>query len=369
MAAKVKRFFNMTGFNPGNRGIALILVTALMFLFFIFISLALDISYVYSVRGQLQNSADAGALAGAMLLEEGNGPTEQDAARDEAKEFAEENFAAGAVVQVERDPDNDTLGPDNDITVGFWDVDTSTYLPADDPTFDGKPVNAVQVRTRMNGDSPGGPVRLVFGRVLDWPEMSVASMAIAHRAPGPTTSLSLCTESCLRVNDTLATEGEAKLHFKRQRLPKDPDTKKPLEEFGIAWTEFSSTSRATEFGPDSTIAQLIRGETIYRPVCNETIYTQEAASAQIMRILEAEFIKQNALSGGNGWEVIVPVLDTCVFGPDYQPTEPYPVTYYAIVNITGVDRRATDPSITINSMQCIACPALNLLGKNANLVK
>jgi Flp pilus assembly protein TadG len=302
MTAKPKRFFDMTGFNLGNRGIALILVTALMFFFFFFISLALDISYVYSVRGQLQNSADAGALAGAMLLEEGKGPAEQDAARAEAQDFAQGNYAAGENVQVELDPDNDTLGIDNDIT--------------DDPTFDGKPVNAVQVRTRKNTDSPGGPVRLLFSRVVDWSDMSVASLAIAHRAPGPTTSLSLCTESCLRIGDTLAAEGEATLHFKRQRLPKDPVTSKPLEEFGVAWTEFSSTSRATEFGPDSSIAKLIRGELPYRPICNETIYTQEASSGQIMRVLKDEFDRQNALSGGNGWEVIVPVLDTCLFGPD-----------------------------------------------------
>jgi hypothetical protein len=152
-------------------------------------------------------------------------------------------------------------------------------------------------------------------------------------------------------------------------LPKDPVTSKPLEEFGVAWTEFSSTSRATEFGPDSSIAKLIRGELPYRPICNETIYTQEASSGQIMRVLKDEFDRQNALSGGNGWEVIVPVLDTCLFGPDYQPTESYPVTAYAIVRITDVDRKSTDPSVTIDSMQCIACPALNLLGKNANLVR
>ncbi len=51
-----------------QKGIALPLVAILLFVFIGIAALAIDFSHLYVVRNELQNAADAGALAGARFL-------------------------------------------------------------------------------------------------------------------------------------------------------------------------------------------------------------------------------------------------------------------------------------------------------------
>lgn len=345
--------------SDGERGISTILVVLLLVFFFIPIFvLTMDMSYVYYARGQLQNAADAGALAGTDLLDRNAGPGAQAEARAKAKELAEANFAAGSQVAVLYDG-SDVLSAGNDITVGFWDVNVSTYTPG------GSPANALQMRARRTTDSPEGPVGLFFGGIIEWPEMEVAGKAIAYRPPTPTTSMSFCIESCTELNVF-----PVRMHFKEQELPVDPVSGVTQVWQGIAWTEFTS-SKATNFGPDSDIAKYIRDELPVTNVCDLFITTNNAAPQQIMNILKDEFDIQNALSGGNGWEVIAPVLfEGCP--PGIQPDEPYLVTQYAQVLLTEVYNIATDPGIEISSIHCVSCsdPSLDeLLGGKTRLVE
>ncbi|MCE5264195.1 MAG: pilus assembly protein TadG-related protein, partial [Deltaproteobacteria bacterium] len=66
-----KSSFNLKSFITGRRrqsGAAAILVAFLMIVFLGIAALALDIGYLYVVRTELQNAADASALAGAGRL-------------------------------------------------------------------------------------------------------------------------------------------------------------------------------------------------------------------------------------------------------------------------------------------------------------
>ena len=51
-----------------QKGVTLILVAFLMAAFIGFAAIAVDLAYLYIVKGELQNAADSGALAGAQVL-------------------------------------------------------------------------------------------------------------------------------------------------------------------------------------------------------------------------------------------------------------------------------------------------------------
>ncbi len=51
-------------FDTNQRGVTVVLVAVLMVVFLGLAALAVDISHLYVVRNELQNAADAGALAG-----------------------------------------------------------------------------------------------------------------------------------------------------------------------------------------------------------------------------------------------------------------------------------------------------------------
>jgi hypothetical protein len=158
--------------HKGERGVATILIVGVLLVFLIFfLVLAIDFAYIYVVRGQVQNAADASALAGAAIMECDGLDLVQTDARDEAITFAAQNFAGGDPVQIITDGSN-TLSEDNDITVGYWDG--TEYHPGQ------QPVNALHVRPRRTEDSPGGKVALFFGRLVGWPEMEVSRLATAQ---------------------------------------------------------------------------------------------------------------------------------------------------------------------------------------------
>jgi len=79
----------------GNRGQVLVLVALAIFVLLGFAALGIDVGFMYSVRHELQRSADAGALAGASKWTESASPWTSSfsdpvmiEARDRARYFA-----------------------------------------------------------------------------------------------------------------------------------------------------------------------------------------------------------------------------------------------------------------------------------------
>lgn len=150
-------------------GISLVWASITLIAMILFVGLALDTAYVFLTAHQLQNAADAAALAGAAQVQ-----TDEVAAVTEAVNIAAANKAAGEVVE---------LDSAVDVIIGHYDRDTTTF------TAGGTPSNAVRVVARRTSDSPGGslnllfaPIASIFNSSADLSTANVARSAVATAA-------------------------------------------------------------------------------------------------------------------------------------------------------------------------------------------
>lgn len=167
-----------------EKGITTVLMAGMIFFLVFCVGIAVDLGYMYVVKGQLQNAADAGSLAGAAIINPYDSTTFTPA-KQLAKDFAEKNKAAGTLLTeaVALNLLKNYLDTDNDVTYGNWN-------PSLDPKYDTNrtPYNAVQVRVRRTSDNPNpamGQINLFFSKVFGWNKMSAAAEAIADAEPAP----------------------------------------------------------------------------------------------------------------------------------------------------------------------------------------
>lgn len=136
-----------------------------------FVALSVDYGYVALTKSQLQNAADAAALAGATAYFSNAGmrmSTEDltPLARARAKTYAAMNKAAGA----------GTVILDEDIALGQHDYYCRTC-----PLMPDEPWNAVHVFARKTDGSPNGAVPLFFARIFG---KTTANVTVQARAVG-----------------------------------------------------------------------------------------------------------------------------------------------------------------------------------------
>lgn len=142
-------------------------------------ALSIDSAYVFHVRQQAINAADAAAVAGATGLDgTEEGMTE---ALQRAQAIALANVAAGDSVVVE----------DADVTFGYWDDEVREFVASDVP----EEVNAISVLARV---PTGGLVgEVAFGRSIQ----QVSGQAVALSQEGPAGAvdcfLPIAIPSCL----------------------------------------------------------------------------------------------------------------------------------------------------------------------------
>jgi len=328
-------FFRFTRFRD-KEGITLVWLALLLLpLLLIFAGLAVDIAYMYVAKNQLQVAADASALGGAALLDGANDLSQVNA-RTEAKTFASKNSAAGDPVQLaDGGPGANTLSDQNDITVGHWDYASRTY------TGGATPVNAVQVRPRRTGGSPGGPVTVFFGQILryanmgrNWSLMSASAEAIATRPPRASTYIALCVEACTGcIDPDVCTLNPPRAINKDNCVPGECSS-------NAAWTSLL----AQPTGPGFNLNELICTTTPYVDVCANPIFTTNGEDTVAQRNLEADmydpsFDSENKeIVGGvvQSWRILVPITDTCPPGAQGGSWEPKSVYGYASVRVIAV---------------------------------
>ena len=158
------------GFSPRCRdthrsGIAMIWVAIFLVLMVLLLGLSLDSAKAFLVAHQIQNAADAASLAGACWIK-----VDPDYARTVALATALENLADADEVVLDANPSND---PNGDVVLGWYSRMFRKFVPASEK------LNAVKVVARRTGDSPGGPVPLVFGPVAGVDNINVRRYAIA----------------------------------------------------------------------------------------------------------------------------------------------------------------------------------------------
>jgi len=131
-------------------------------------ALAIDLSYLYFMKGRLQNTADAASFAGALDL------PDQDAAKLSALQLTEDNMRASV---------HGMVLANSDILFGNWS-DASVF------TADDTPINAIQVTTRRSDDN-GNAVGLFLARTMGINTANVIAVSVSALDTSPVCMLSL----------------------------------------------------------------------------------------------------------------------------------------------------------------------------------
>ncbi len=175
----------------GHRGLAYIWAIIFLMLIILLVGLALDVAKVFYVGHQLQNAADAAALAGARIVK-----ISQAQARLNAYNIALANVAGSQNVQLRLNNEN---AVDGDIVIGRYDLETSVFIVTTTAA------NALKVVARRTDDSLGGPVPLIFGPVANVDTSEIAHYAIAMASGGTGAGLiALAPDGTgLRINGTV----------------------------------------------------------------------------------------------------------------------------------------------------------------------
>ncbi|WP_321782862.1 TadG family pilus assembly protein [Burkholderia pyrrocinia] len=153
---------------------------ALFFLLFLipllsFGALAIDVAWVATVRNQLQNAADAAALAGAdAMMSPSGGALNWSQAAPAANSVIAQHAAAGAALST------------GTVTAGYWNVTRSpASMQATTITPGAYDVPAVQVTVSRAPGVNGGSIPLLLGGLLGIPGASGSATAVAVlAAPG-----------------------------------------------------------------------------------------------------------------------------------------------------------------------------------------
>lgn len=132
-------------------------------------ALSVDVGYTYAVRGELQRTADAAAMAAASRLASAEGDLYQ-VTYDLASEYAGKNEAGGVAIQLSA----------GDVELGRG-IPTETGMY----TFEsgGDPPDAVKVTVRRTANSPNGALPLFFGAALGLSEAEISASAVAMLVP------------------------------------------------------------------------------------------------------------------------------------------------------------------------------------------
>ena len=178
-----------------QRGVSVIIVAIVLVVLIGFAALAVDLAYLFAARNELQNAADAGALAGAAALYRDTlGESVDENANTIGYHAATQNRSQKEAVELYDYEDNDCVeGEDvqrghwsfgltpevlargftcNDSTeiIDLWDY-TSEQLDADTDF-----INAVKVVTRRSGT----PVWCFFARIFGFESFQLSADAVAY---------------------------------------------------------------------------------------------------------------------------------------------------------------------------------------------
>jgi len=140
-------------------GVATVYVVVIMLAMLAVLGLAIDTGYVFLTAHQLQNAADAAAMAGAEKV-----PFSTSQAVTDAVAAAATNTAAKSPV---------TLTAANDVFIGYYDRATQTF------SANTAPYNSCKVIARRTTGSANGPLPLLFAPIFGITTSEVSRQAIA----------------------------------------------------------------------------------------------------------------------------------------------------------------------------------------------
>lgn len=166
-----------------QKGAVIVVAAALMFVFIGMAALALDLGNLYLIRNELQNAADAGALAGVRVLYNSDGFVNPEA-NIIARNAAIANKSQKLPVEV----------IETEVERGHWSFAEKTFNPVESlvpvtltppysfSTLDSNPdfVNAVRIVTRRGGGPENIPAKPFFSGFWGYLGFNLAARAIAY---------------------------------------------------------------------------------------------------------------------------------------------------------------------------------------------
>jgi len=156
-----------------HRGISLIWAAIILIVLILIVGLSLDAAKLYLTAHQLQNAADAAALAGAQFVK-----FDPVKARQQARDIAFKNYADGLPVFLRDNVNND---PDLDVVLGRYLRQSRTFFVPTDPNAINNAVKVVARRIEGLGEN-APPVSLHFGPIANVDSVNVSRDAIAMSA-------------------------------------------------------------------------------------------------------------------------------------------------------------------------------------------
>ncbi|WKZ15900.1 MAG: TadG family pilus assembly protein [Candidatus Jettenia caeni] len=242
-----------------ERGATIVIVALLMVTFIGFAAFAVDIGHLCVVQNELQNAADAGALAGARFLYNENGTAINEDANQIAYNTATTNMSEGKAVEV-----NWSGGNAGDVQRGHWSFATSTFTPnasldpvglinRSDEDLDVDPdfINAVRVITRRKSS----PASSFFARVFGYQSFALQKEAVAYIGfagtlpPGAVNQpIAICMDSILQNDRYQCTVG---------RMSKSETA---------GWTNFNQENPCQGGTNDHDVKALVCGEGNPEPI-------------------------------------------------------------------------------------------------------
>lgn len=171
-------------------GIALAWTAIVLLVMVLMVGLSIDWGKATWNAHQLQNAADAAALAGAQWVK-----IDRVVTRDRAQTLSLENYADQLRVQIDRNEDNLEAG---DLVIGRFNKLSRTF------TATLQNPSAVKVVARRIEGSPDGPVHMIFGYLAGVDTIDITREAIA-RSTGATGAGLICLDP--NAKDTLRMSG------------------------------------------------------------------------------------------------------------------------------------------------------------------
>lgn len=282
-----KRILSLAGLRSQSGAVALI-VAILMVVLLGIASLALDVGYLYVVRTELQNAADAAALAGAGHL------YPRSVTGAVISVVPPEWGAAEAAADYPQAPANKAGGvllTDYDVQTGYWNLATGV-LSSPLSTQGTQDAPAVQVTVRKTGGLNNGPVQLFFARVLGIGTADVSATATAVTAcPGVAYPGALFPIAIRKSVADLASQYGSR----SSTIKIGSDYHYPADEAG-QWTSFDTDANDVPFirnliqnGNPNTVTNL---DTIWiQPGTKNTIYNEVPLDIDVALpvVLDANF--------------------------------------------------------------------------------
>lgn len=134
-----------TGYLRDSRGFVLILSTVSLVAVLSLSSLAIDLGYIFVTKSELQNAADAAALASVAEL-----PNGLASATEKALNFGQFHKVAGSPIGIKSE----------DIHFGNYDLRSLQFQQEEGP------INSVEVKAERTTDALSGPLPLFFAKIF-----------------------------------------------------------------------------------------------------------------------------------------------------------------------------------------------------------